>query len=149
MERRLILAAKAAEEVAASLQRWLNALPQHATDISGVISELFGVSCAFRTHDNLSLAAGSRAQYARKGGKKIAVVQASMEATTYAAKNMISTLAVLVPSDGRIYKSLWDALCRRFREEGPSFCLRLEWYRVYLNGLFDELKGSAPCGLVL
>ncbi|KAK5278902.1 hypothetical protein LTR16_008161, partial [Cryomyces antarcticus] len=50
----LIAQARNAEEVAAGLRIFLDEIPAQATDITAIISELFGVSSAIRALDNAS-----------------------------------------------------------------------------------------------
>ena len=140
MSSALITDAKVTEDVATALQLWLEHVPKYATDISGSISELFGISSALRALDNALDPKNHGNAFARIQ-KQLPLVRDTLRLTLYTIRRMYSTLAAVNEPNPKIYKSLWEDVCAQFKVEGPSLCTRLEWFRVYVNGLFDVLRG--------
>ncbi len=141
MDWSLVLEAKRAEDIASGLQVWLDEIPHCATDISANISELFAISSALRTLDNAHdpLEYGSGFYKIRKD---LDLVLKSLDYTLGAVRETFGQSRFEKYGGRPPYDVLWNALRQRFRDEGPLLCSRLEWYRVYIQGLFDVLRGS-------
>ncbi|KAI9704431.1 MAG: hypothetical protein M1836_007294 [Candelina mexicana] len=140
---RLLDEAENAQDVAAGLNRFLDAIPECSTEITAVISELFAISSALR---ELHTALASR-RYGRRGP----LIEDDME---LALPSLNITLEDIVEMFGRLgrsplataYRRVWKVICLNFRDEGGiSLCSRLEIYRTFFIELALVLTG-APTG---
>ncbi len=151
---RLLDEAENAQDVAAGLNRFLDAIPECSTEITAVISELFAISSALR---ELHTALGSR-RYGRRGP----LIEEDME---LALPSLNITLEDVVEMFGRLgrsslataYRRVWKEICLKFRDEGGiSLCSRLEIYRTFfielalvLTGYVHLLKAAHSSDLML
>ena len=133
----LLREAEDAEDVAAGLKIFLDALPTRGADISLSISSLFAISSALRGLDG---------QFARQRNRTskgvvddLALVIESLQMTLEAVNYMFG-LSGTTRSPG--VETVYDDLCSRFRqEEGPSLGTRLDMYKDFLQGILQQSTG--------
>ncbi|KAK4981973.1 hypothetical protein LTR66_009560 [Elasticomyces elasticus] len=142
MDQQLIRHAKNAEDVAAGLQVFLDRVPQHATDISAIISELFATSSAIRALHTAS----DDVRYARA----FYTIRSDLDLVLCSLQYTLGTVRGIFARTGLAsYRALWDGLNLFVQTEGPSLCTRLEWYRVFLHDLFDVLRSISTDRLIV
>lgn len=134
-ERTLLESALDCEDALSGLQRFRDALPRHATNITAVLSELFAVSAALREIHN--------AEHSRTYGPSfyqihddLALVRKSLSFTTQDIFDMFSRSRQLLEH------TAWEDLENYFvRQEGSGLQERLEYYRDFLDAQNDILGG--------
>jgi len=146
MDWKLLEYAKEAEDVASGLQVFLDEIPRYAKDITGDIAELFAISNALHVlNEGLELA-----RYGRASGRILAdleIVLPSLGHTLDAVRHMFSKSK----RNSRVhpgafpgtppYNIIWEDAMTDFKDEGMALPMRLELYRIYLQALFDIIKG--------
>lgn len=148
MDSQLLDYAKDAEDTATVLGTFLSEIPQYRKDITGDIAELFAISSALQTlHEALALS-----RYGRASGqilKDLEVCLPSLGYTLDDVRNIFNKskrknrLPGAFPGTPK-YAEMWEDALADFRTQGISLPLRLEYYRTYLQGMYDELRGDDP-----
>ncbi|OCK83881.1 hypothetical protein K432DRAFT_379096 [Lepidopterella palustris CBS 459.81] len=147
MDWRLLEYAKDSEDVAAGLQIFLDEIPQYAKDITGDIAELFAISSALHVLDEgLDLS-----RYGRYSGR----IMGDLDLALPSLGHTLDDIRHMFGKSNRStqqhpgafpgtpqYGLIWDDLCMDFKNQGMDLPSRLEMYRVYLQGLYDILKGD-------
>ncbi|KAK4991139.1 hypothetical protein LTR50_002069 [Elasticomyces elasticus] len=142
MDQQLIRHAKNAEDVAAGLQVFLDRVPQYATDISAIISELFATSSATRALHTAS----DDLRYARA----FHTIRSDLDLVLRSLQYTLGTVRGIFARTGLAsYRVLWDGLNLFVQTEGSSLCTRLEWYKIFLHDLFDVLRSISTGRLIV
>ncbi|KAF2501805.1 hypothetical protein BU16DRAFT_546895 [Lophium mytilinum] len=147
MDWRLLEYAKDAEDVAAGLQVFLDEIPQYGKDITGDIAELFAISAALR-HLDESLDLSRYGKYVGSIVAELDLAIPSLGFTLDEIRNMFGKSKRdtrqhpgAFPGTPQ-YAMIWEDLNVDLKEQGIALPARLEMYRVFLQGLFDILRGK-------
>jgi hypothetical protein len=143
MDWRLLDYAKDAEDTATGLRSFVSEIPQYRKDITGDIAELYAISSALQTlHEALE-----QSHYGRASGrilKDLDVCLPSLGCTLDDVRNMFnkskSRLPGAFPGTPQ-YAEMWEDALDDFKTQGISLPKRLEYYRTYLQGMYDDLRG--------
>lgn len=145
MDWRLLDYAKDAEDTATELGLSVSEIPRYRKDITGAIAELYAISSALQ-----SVQEGiERSRHGRPTGrilKDLEVCLPSLGFTLDDVRNMFknpkrkSCLPGAFPGTPQ-YAEMWEDALADFKAQGVSLPLRLEYYRTYLQGMYDELRG--------
>lgn len=146
MDWRLRESAKEAEDTAANLHVFLNEIPEYAKEITGEIAELYAISHALHTvHEGLE-----RSQYGIYVGRisrDLDIVLPSLRYTLEDVRNMFNkSKKQSKQHPGAFpgtpdYTIIWEDALEELEDEGVPLPRRLELYRLYLQSMFDVLKG--------
>ncbi|ORY17790.1 hypothetical protein BCR34DRAFT_596663 [Clohesyomyces aquaticus] len=147
MDWKLLDYAKEARDTASSLESILEEAPQYTGDIAADIAELYAISSALhRLHDALDLS-----HYGRQAGlicDDLDVCIPSLGHTLDHVRDMFSkSRRNIRQHPGAFpgtppYDRMWEDACAEMQDQGISLPKRLEFYRVYLQAMFDILKGD-------
>ncbi|KAJ4349175.1 hypothetical protein N0V95_004817 [Ascochyta clinopodiicola] len=147
MDSQLLEYAKDAEDTAIALGTCLSEIPQYRKDITGDIAELYAISSALQTlHEALQLS-----RYGRASGqilKDLEVCLPSLGYTLDDVRDIFSKskrknrLPGAFPGTPQ-YAEMWEDALADFIAQGLSLPLRLEYFRTYLQGMYDELRGDS------
>ncbi|RDW86556.1 uncharacterized protein DSM5745_03198 [Aspergillus mulundensis] len=141
----LSVPAGVAEEVAAGLRRFRDPLPEHSTEITGLIADLFTISTSLKTLEDLSLHHhyGAIFNVARSD---VDLVSASLQYTLDDIVDFFGDIDSRRGSTNRnAYKRTWVAMSRFFQEEsGYSLPRRLANYKSFLKELEDLISEAGP-----
>jgi len=137
--------AKEAEDTASGLHVFLDEMPQYRKDITGEIAELFAISNGLHVlHEALDLS-----RYGRASGrilKDLEICLPSLEHTLDHVRGMFSKSRNQRPPGAfpgtPPYAIIWEDTLEEFQAEGISLPVRLGLYRIYLQGMYDALKGE-------
>ena len=145
MDWRLLDYAKDAEETAAELVLFVSEVPQYRKDITGDIAELYAISSALQTlHEGIE-----RSRYGRATGRILKDMEVCLPSLGYTLDDVRdifknpkkkSKLPGAFPGTPQ-YTELWEDALADLKAQGISLPLRLEYYRTYLQGMYDELRG--------
>lgn len=145
MDWRLLDYAKDAEDTATELGLFVSEIPRYRKDVTGTIAELYAISSALQTlHEGIE-----RSRHGRPPGrilKDFEVCIPSLGYTLDDVRNMFknpkkkSRLPGAFPGTPQ-YAEMWEDALADFKAQGISLPMRLEYYRTYLQGLYDELRG--------
>ncbi|KAI9815286.1 MAG: hypothetical protein M1827_002766 [Pycnora praestabilis] len=140
----LLGAAEDSQDVAAALNRFITAIPESSTDITAVISQLFGISSALRElHAIFDTRQSGRTAYVIADDLRLAL--RSLTLTLDAVHQSFGQLASFPALGAAAYRRVWTMIDLGFRREaGDNLCDRLEMYKVFINSLSDVLSGSSP-----
>ncbi|KAJ4382064.1 hypothetical protein N0V86_002392 [Didymella sp. IMI 355093] len=145
---RLLDYAKEAEETAAGLGAFVSEIPQYRKDITGDIAELYAISNALQTlqeaveHPRLGRASGLIL-------KDLEICLPSLGYTLDDVRDMFnkskrkSRLPGAFPGTPQ-YVEMWEDALADFKIQGISLPNRLEYYRTYLQGMYDVLRDVDP-----
>jgi hypothetical protein len=144
----LVQIARECEDAASGLQIFLDEVPTKATDISGCMAELFGVSSALRALDH-ALDFGQYGKFSGRIAGDAEIVFPSLQYTLKDVRRMFADSGRRVSAPGAFpeppaYHVLWEDLSRDMKDDGLGLCSRLELYRVFTQGMFDILRGDHP-----
>lgn len=139
----LVVEAEKAEDIGAAFSKFKEALPDQATEITALISELWAISSALR---DLHTAIQSR-EYGRNIhyiADDLRVVRTSV---SYTLKDVFDIIGDInsnsrgnLPTIGA-YRQTWKDIYLHFRKESPSsLCIRLETYRTFIMELGSIMK---------
>ncbi|KAF2843271.1 hypothetical protein M501DRAFT_1012628 [Patellaria atrata CBS 101060] len=135
--------ARKAEDTAAGLCKFLDEVPQSATDITAIMSELFAISSGLRTlHNGLDYSRYGR--YSTRIVEDLNLVLLSIQYTLASVKKSFGQTRFKDSKGVPPYKTILEDLQASCLDEGSSLCERLEIYRVFIIGLFDVLRGELP-----
>ena len=125
----LIAVAETARDIAAGLNHFLDAVPECATEITGLISECFAISSALY---ELSTAIGDY-RYNRQFELIVDDVRSVRLSLDYTFEDVEKHFGRLGRST---YREVWIDIGRHIRaESGNTLLIRLEHYRNFLLGL--------------
>ncbi|KAL4785688.1 hypothetical protein BJX76DRAFT_165416 [Aspergillus varians] len=140
----LSVPAGVAEEVAAGLRRFRDPLPEHATEITALIADLYTISSSLKALEDLSRhhRYGAIFNVARAD---VNLVSASLQYTLDDIVDFFGDLDGRKASSRSAYKRTWSSMCAFFMDEsGESLPTRLAKYKVFLNELEDLIKEAGP-----
>jgi hypothetical protein len=136
----LSVPAGTAEEVAAGFRRFRDPLPEHATEITGLIADLYTISSSLKTLEDLSTDRRYRLNipFARPD---LDLVSASLQYTLDDIVDFFGHLEGRRASSRDIHKRIWMFMGRFFMDESAeSLSIRLAKYKVFLQELEDYIK---------
>lgn len=129
-----------AEELAAAFRRFRDPLPDHATEITGLIADLFTISSSLKTLDDLSRHRhhGTIFNVARSD---VDLVSASLQYTLDDVVNFLGSLEGHRGSNRNAYRRTWASMSRFFMgESDETLPTRMGKYKVFLKELEDLVK---------
>lgn len=132
-------AADDAEDVVAGFTVFRAPLPQHATELTTVISEYYAIIAALTTLDTLSKDARHRRNWPRIQSD-LHLVLASLK---YTGEDILDFFGKLdgVNAPPERYNAVWATMNRFFWDETQySFSTRLAKYKTFLRDLCDSMK---------
>lgn len=127
-----------AEEVAAGFRMFRDPLPEHATEITSLIAELYGISSSLKLLEDLT-----RSRLYRHN---LPIVRPDLErvrtSLKYTLEDIVDFFGNLeVRSSPTVYKRTWLDLCDFFRNESrDSLATRFAKYRAFLKEIEDLTK---------
>jgi hypothetical protein len=131
----LIAVAESAQDVASGLHKFLDGVPESATEITGLIAECFAISSALR---ELSTAIGDYRFNRRYEliAEDVRTVRLSLD---YTFEDVLKLFGGLGRST---YRQVWRDLDLHFQTESRNSLLtRLAYYRNFLMGLARIIAG--------
>lgn len=145
MDWRLLDYAKDAEDTATELGRFVSEIPQYRKDITGDIAELYAISSALQTlHEALELS-----RYGRPSDRILQDLGICLPSLGYTLDDVRdifkkpkrkSRLPGAFPGTPQ-YAEMWEDALADFKTQGISLSVRLGYFRSYLQGMYDELRG--------
>ena len=141
---RLLDYAKEAEDTAAGLGAFVGEIPQFRKDITGDIAELYAISNALQTLQE----AVEHPRLGRASGRILKDLETCLPSLGYTlddVRDMFnkskrkSRLPGAFPGTPQ-YAEMWEDALADFKTQGISLPNRLEYYRTYLQGMYDELR---------
>ncbi|KAF9696956.1 hypothetical protein EKO04_004794 [Ascochyta lentis] len=148
MDSQLLEYAKDAEDTAITLGACVGEIPQYRKDITGDIAELYAISSALQTlHEALELS-----RYGRASGQILKDLEVCLPSLGYTLDDVRdifnkskrkNRLPGAFPGTPQ-YAEMWEDALADFKAQGISLPLRLEYFRTYLQGMYDELRGDDP-----
>jgi len=145
MDWRLLDYSKEAEDTATNLALFVSEIPQYKIDITGDIAELYGISNALQTLQK----ALDPARYGRASGRIMKDLEVCLPSLGFTLDE-VQDIFKKTKRKGRLpgafpgtpqYADMWEDALSDFEAQGMSLPVRLECYRMYLQGMFDELRG--------
>ena len=155
--------AHATEGVATSLTSFVSKVPEHATDITSVVSELFAISTALRSLEASHAVPALRCNFSKIADDVELVVRASLRVTVRDIFESLARVNVNVNmnanvsasihggvsvgaagggADPAMHRATWISLWRYFqRQAGFSLHLRLKYYRAMLSEMAAIARG--------
>ena len=129
-----------AEDVAAGFSMFRDPLPEHSTEITGLIADLYSISMSLKNLEELSKNRSYRRIYAA-AHPDLELVRTSLKYTLEDIVDFFGDLEERPASSRDTYKRTWVNLCNYFREESQdSLSTRLAKYKAFLNELEDLMK---------
>lgn len=144
MDWRLLEYAKDAEDTAAGLGLFVSEIPRYRKDITGDIAELYAISNALQTlHEALEH------RYSRASARiseDLEICLPSLGYTLDDVRDMFNKTKRKTRLPGAFpgtppYAEMWEDALADFKAQGISLPIRLEYFRTYLQGMYDELRG--------
>lgn len=145
MDWRLLDYSKEAEDTATNLGLFVSEIPQFRKDITGDMAELYAISSALQTlHEALD-----PSRYGRFAGRILKDIEICIPSLGYTLDEVRdifkrskrkSRLPGAFPGTPQ-YADMWEDALGDFKVQGMSLPVRLECYRTYLQGMYDELRG--------
>src|SRR6266498_1862837 len=137
----LLADAEDAQDIGAAFSKFLDALPDQAADVTGLIAELYAISAALRELDNTihSRQYGHRAHLIKDD---LDLVCASLSYTLKDAFDILGEIRAKgdAPTVGA-YRQTWKEICYHFqRESRGSLSMRLERYKRFITELSNVMK---------
>lgn len=131
--------AHAAEDVATVLTAFVSKVPEHATDITSVVSEVFAISTALRSLESSHAVPGLRANFNAIADDVELVVRASLRTTL---RDLFDALSRMNGDPAAAHRATWISLWTFFqRQAGFSLLLRLKYYRAMLGEMAAAARG--------
>lgn len=126
-----------AEYVATGFSMFRDPLPEYATEITGLIANLYVISSSFKTLEDLT----KNRLYRRNlpgAWSDIELVRTSLK---YTLEDIVDFFGDLEVSPRVVYSRTWFDMCDFFRNESrDSLAMRLEKYKAFLNEVQDLMK---------
>ncbi|KAA8646268.1 uncharacterized protein ATNIH1004_007695 [Aspergillus tanneri] len=133
-----------AEDVAAGFTIFREPLPEHATEITGLIADLYSISTSLKKLEDLTNDRKYRHNLAA-AHPDLELVRTSLKYTLEDIVDFFGDLEERRGPSRDVYKHTWQDLCAFFREESQdSLSTRLAKYKAFLNELEDLLKDQYP-----
>lgn len=135
--------AHGAEDAATNLTQFVGQVPEHASDITSTVSELFAISTALRSLEASHAVPALRKNFDRIIDDVELIVRASLRHTV---RDILSTMGQMCEG-GRVpdqasYRSSWMSLWSFFHHQaGYSLVLRLKYYRAMLEEMAAIVRG--------
>ncbi|KAL2867099.1 uncharacterized protein BJX67DRAFT_114289 [Aspergillus lucknowensis] len=133
-----------AEEVAAGFRRFRDPLPEHATEITGLIADLYTISSSLKTLEDLSTDRRYRLNlpFARPD---LDLASASLQYTLEDIVDYFGRLEGRRATSRSAHKKVWADMGKFFMAESEeSLAIRLAKYKVFLIELEDYIKENNP-----
>ncbi|KAL5339166.1 hypothetical protein BJX70DRAFT_364560 [Aspergillus crustosus] len=140
----LSVSAGIAEEVAAGFQRFREPIPEHATEITGLIADLYTISRSLKSLEDLSRhpVSGDIFRVARHD---VDLVSASLQYTLDDVVDFFGNLEGHASTNRKAYRKTWSAMARFFvGESEETLAMRLSKYKIFLNELEKLIRESGP-----
>lgn len=129
-----------AEDVAEGFRMFRDPLPEHATEITCLIAELYAISSSLNTLKDLTSHHLYRQNFPVVRSD-LELVRASLKYTLEDIVDFFGDLEAHRRSDRGVYKRTWLNLCNFFRNESrDSLATRLAKYRAFLKEIEDLTK---------
>lgn len=128
-----------AEDVVAGLNMFRLSLPQHATELTAVISEYYAIITTLSTLDGLS----KETHYRRNWLRIQPDLQLALASLKYTTEDVLDYFRYLdgVRNPPEKYDTVWTKLNQFFWDETQcSFATRLAKYKTFLRDLCDSMK---------
>ena len=132
--------ANGAEDIATGFWMFREPLPEHATGITGLMADLYSISVALKTLDDLS----ANRVYRHNLADIQADVDAVLRSIKYTFEDIIDFFYKLqkqgARSSPKLFRRTWTGLCDYFwAESNESLSTRLLKYRTFLTELQYKL----------
>ncbi|KAL4810290.1 hypothetical protein BDV18DRAFT_55618 [Aspergillus unguis] len=140
----LSVSAGIAEEVAAGFRRFREPLPEHATEITGIIADLYTISTSLKKLEELSQHRhhGTIFNVARSD---VDLVSASLQYTLDDVVDYFGNLEGRKGASRTAYKRTWAGMSKFFMDESDeTLTARLMKYKVFLKELEDLIREAGP-----
>ena len=136
----LTASSETAEDIAGAFLKFKEPLPEAATEITALISELFAISSALL---ELDTAKRDHPYQSLRVTEDQEIVLRSLRYTFTDIRKYFGRLRdPLYRSDREAYYGVWHDIDRFFKEESHnSLCRRLEYYRLFLLDLGSIVQG--------
>lgn len=129
-----------AEDAAAGFRMFREPLPEHATEITGLIAELYAISTSLKSLEDLT--------NNRLYRHNLPLAQADLELVCTSLKytledivDFFGDIEVWRGPQREIYRRTWTQLSNFFRKEAQySLAIRLGKYKAFLKELEDLMK---------
>ncbi|TPR08998.1 Maltose acetyltransferase family protein [Aspergillus niger] len=134
---------KTAEAVAEGFRSFSNLLPEHDTEITSLVVDLFSISLFLKGLEGM---ARNRAYRYRLSAihPDLELVRASLNYTLEDVLDFFDDLESRRGDPSEAYKQLWVEICAHFMEESQeSLSTRLAKYKSFLRDLSEIMKGEA------
>lgn len=137
--------AQNARDVGTAFDRFLDALPDHFTEITALVAELYAICSALRDLDLIIISP----EYGRRAiciQDDLDLVQLSISITLKDVRELFAGLdRDGYPPTARAYREVWTDLCRHFeRESGNTLQTRLERFRQFIMELCCTMRRLGP-----
>ncbi|PYH77270.1 hypothetical protein BO82DRAFT_424378 [Aspergillus uvarum CBS 121591] len=133
-----------AEDVAAGFRLFRDPLPEHSTEITSLIADLYAISTSLKNLEDLTRNRNYRRNL-HAVQPDLELVRASLKYTLEDVVDFFGDLEARRGSSREVYKRTWVDLCTFFREESQdSLSTRLAKYKAFLSDLEALMKGNAP-----
>jgi hypothetical protein len=129
-----------AEEVASGLRRFRDPVPEHATEITGLIADLYAISSSLKALEDLAQDRHYRdaLPFARPD---LELVSTSLQFTLNDIVDFFHNLDGRRASSRTAHRKTWASLCSFFVEQSEeSLATRLAKYKSFLKELEDYVK---------
>ncbi|KAH2162989.1 hypothetical protein KXV44_004039 [Aspergillus fumigatus] len=133
-----------AEDVAAGFRMLRDPLPEHATEITSLIADLYSISTSLTSLDDLTKNRHYRRNVAI-AKEDLDLVQTSLKYTLEDIVDFFGDIEVQKGSNREVYKRTWLGLTAFFQKESHEpLPTRLAKYKAFLRELEDLIKGKFP-----
>ncbi|PYH90859.1 hypothetical protein BO71DRAFT_62961 [Aspergillus ellipticus CBS 707.79] len=137
-------AADFAEDVAAGFYVFRDPLPEHATEITSLIADLYTISTSLKSLEDLSCGCASRHNYPTVR-LDLELVRTSLKYTLEDVYEFFGNTDTRKGPSREVHKRAWIELCAYFKEESQdSLSTRLAKYKTFLNDLESIMKDKFP-----
>ncbi|OJJ51555.1 hypothetical protein ASPZODRAFT_57517 [Penicilliopsis zonata CBS 506.65] len=138
----LRMSADRAEDVAAGFRLFRDPLPEHATEITSLMADLFAISSLLKIIEDLLRSPLYRRQQVLVRAD-VELVRASLDYTLEDILRFFAAVDQRSSSDRETFKRAWLELCTFFRTEAQSaLSPRLGRYKLFLRDLEDLTRGK-------
>lgn len=137
--------AQNARDVGTAFDRFLDALPDHFTEITAVVAQLYAIGSALRDLDFIIISP----EYGRRVvciQDDLDIVQLSLSITLRDVRELFDGLDCDgYPPTVWAYREVWTEICRHFqRESGNTLQTRLERFRQFIMELSCTMRRLGP-----
>ncbi|GFF49808.1 hypothetical protein IFM51744_07178 [Aspergillus udagawae] len=133
-----------AEDVAAGFRMLRDPLPEHATEITSLIADLYSISTSLTSLDDLT----KNRQFRRNvavAKEDLDLVQTSLKYTLEDIVDFFGDIEVQKGSNREVFKRTWLSLTAFFQKESHEpLPTRLAKYKTFLRELEDLIKDKFP-----